>query len=188
MLPMTAHLSPSRRARATRPAAAVTAGLLSLLLLGACSGGDGTDGADPEPSGSTTSATDAATDEATDGATDGATSDGDDTLTAEEACAAMYVEGDEPLERRVVAALVGISEGADTDTVGTMTAVGTQLGSLYVKAPEEFTAAITKVREPFLQLQENLDAGTESVDLDIASAHEGLTEYRELCGTQTSGS
>ncbi|WP_158068930.1 hypothetical protein [Cellulosimicrobium sp. CUA-896] len=48
--------------------------------------------------------------------------------------------------------------------------------------PDELTDAVAAVRVPFLQLQENLDAGTEpTVELDVASAHEGLTAYRETC-------
>ena len=170
MLPMTVPTS-LRRARATRPAAAVAAGALCVALLTACTGGSD-DPAEPAPSGTTATSDSTPTDGATDG-----------TLTAQETCTTMYVDGDEPLERRVVSALVGISKGTDTDTVGSMTAVGIELGALSAKAPEEFSAAIAKVREPFLQLQENLDAGTEETVLDIRSAHEGLSEMRELCGT-----
>jgi hypothetical protein len=179
-------LSMALRPVSSRPAlsrsAAVVAGVLCAALLTACSGGaDEPD--DPTPSA--TSSTGAGAD-----ATDG-TASPDETLTAQQACAAMYVDGDEPLERRVVAALVGISEdGAGTETVSTMTAVGIELGSLSVTVPPEFEGAVDAVRVPFLQLQENLDTGTEeSVDLDVASAREGLTEYRELCDAagETSG-
>ncbi|MFC8921155.1 hypothetical protein [Cellulosimicrobium sp. NPDC057127] len=157
---------PAPGLRAVRPA--VVAGVVGVLLLGACSGGaDGT--ADPAPSDTPTST-----------ATGTASPEG--TLTVQEACSAMYVDGDTSLERRVVAALVDISEGADTDSVATMTAVGIELGSLSVDVPAELADAVDAVRVPFLQLQENLDAGTEpSVELDVASARAGLTEYREVC-------
>ncbi|OLT50981.1 hypothetical protein [Cellulosimicrobium sp. CUA-896] len=117
MLPMTALLRPAR------PAAAV----LGVLLLAACSGG-GDDAADPTPSGTPTST---ATQDAGDGGdgSDGNTASPDAVLTLQEACTAMYVDGDEPLERRVVAALVDVSEGADTESVSAMTAVGIELGS-----------------------------------------------------------
>ncbi|WP_435738399.1 hypothetical protein V5D56_07385 [Cellulosimicrobium sp. PMB13] len=179
-------LRPASPRPALSRSAVVVAGVLCAALLTACSGGpdEPTDptpsdaaSASPSDTPSDTASTDAGAEE-----TDG-TASPDETLTAQQACAAMYVDGGEPLERRVVAALVGISEdGAGTDTVGTMTAVGIELGSLSVTVPTEFEGAVEKVRVPFLQLQENLDTGTEeSVDLDIASAREGLTEYRELC-------
>jgi hypothetical protein len=182
MLPMTVQPLRTRGTRSARPAAAGVAGLLGVLLLAACSGGD--DGAaDPSPSDtptstSTTNGADAG--EESDEGTGTASPDG--TLTVRQACTAMYVEGDAPLERRVVEALVDISEGADTDSVSTMTAVGIELGSLSADVPDELTEAVAAVRVPFLQLQENLDAGTEpSVELDVASAHDGLTQYRAVC-------
>jgi hypothetical protein len=167
MLSMTTRTpAPSRRVRT----AGAAAGLLCALLLGACSGQDA-DEPGPAPSGPGTTTPDA-----------GGTPDPDAPLTVREACVRMYVEGEDPLEGRVVAALVGISEGADTDSVRAMTAVGIELGSLSARAPEELAGAVDKVRVPFLQLQENLDTGTEeSVDLDIASAREGLTELRAAC-------
>lgn len=176
MLSMALRPALSRPA-ASRPAVLVT-GVLCAALLTACSGGSD-ETADPTPS-----ATPSASSSSTAGAdeTDG-TASPDETLTLQQACAAMYVDGGEPLERRVVDALVAISEdGAGTETVGTMTAVGIELGSLSVTVPSELEGAVEKARVPFLQLQENLDTGTEeSVELDVASAREGLTEYRELC-------
>jgi hypothetical protein len=179
MLPMTVQPRRTRGTCAARPAAGVV-GVLCVLLLAACSGG-GEDPADPTPSdGPTTTATEDGTDDGAAGGTGTASPDG--ALSVEQACTAMYVEGDEPLERRVVAALVDISEGADTASVGTMTAVGIELGSLSADVPDELTDAVAAVRVPFLQLQENLDSGTEpSVELDVASARAGLTEYREVC-------
>ncbi|MCB7135208.1 hypothetical protein [Cellulosimicrobium marinum] len=166
---MTQRPAVTRRARAAGPA--VVVGVLCAALLGACTG-TSDDPDDPAPSATTTTAP----------TTEPA--DPDAPLSAQQACAAMYVDGDEPLERRVVAALVDVSEGADTESVQAMTAVGIELGSLSVRVPEEFTDAVDQVRVPFLQLQENLDTATEeSVDLDVASAHAGLTAYRELCGT-----
>ncbi len=181
MLPMTALLRPVRGARAARPAAVVTAAL-GVLLLASCSGG-GDDAADPTPSVSPTGTPsgDASPDDS-EGAPDEGTASPDGTLTVSQACAAMYVDGDDPLERRVVAALVGISEGASTESVAAMTAVGIELGSLSADVPAELEDAVAAVRVPFLQLQENLDTGTEpSVELDVASAHDGLTAYREVC-------
>lgn len=182
MLPMTVQPRPVRGVRAARPGVVGVAGLLGLLLLTACSGG-GDDAADPAPSGTpTSSASEDAPDEST------GTASPDEAFTVQQACAAMYVEGDEPLERRVVAALVDVSEGADTESVSTMTAVGIELGTLSTRVPDELGEAVTAVRVPFLQLQENLDTGTEaSVDLDVASAREGLTEYRAVCDAAGEG-
>ncbi|WP_069385353.1 hypothetical protein [Cellulosimicrobium cellulans] len=173
---MTVQHRPVRGVRAAPRGAVGVAGLLGLLLLTACSGGGG-DAADPTPSGTpTSSAPEDAPDETA------GTASPDEAYTLQEACTAMYVDGGEPLERRVVAALVDVSEGADTDSVSAMTAVGIELGSLSTKVPDELTEAVAAVRVPFLQLQENLDTAAESsVDLDVASAHDGLTEYRAVC-------
>ncbi|MBD5785267.1 hypothetical protein IF650_03655 [Cellulosimicrobium terreum] len=157
MLPMRLH--PAHRATAATLAAALT-----VALLAACSSPDDESPTDPAPSGT-------ATDDATDAP-----------LTADEACAAMYTETDPPLERSIGDALVGVSEGLDAETAGAMTTVGIQLGGLSTRVPPEFDDAVAQIRVPFLQLQETLDTGTEeSVDLDVASARDGLVAYRGLC-------
>ncbi|WP_191828405.1 hypothetical protein [Cellulosimicrobium arenosum] len=153
------EIFPVRRAVATALAAS-----LSVVLLAACSPDD------DEPQGPAASGTASGT------------TDPDEPLTAKDACAAMYIEGDPPLERAVGDALVGVSEGLDQDGAAEMTTVGIRLGSLSTKVPAEFDDAVAQVRVPFLQLQTALDAGTEqSVDLDVASAREGLVAYRALC-------
>jgi hypothetical protein len=103
-------------------------------------------------------------------------------LDRDQACAAMYVSGEKPLERRVGDALVGASENFDVSAADTMHALAIELGRLEERMPEDMSAALAKVRVPFVQMQEHIDdASAETIELDIASATEGLKELRALC-------
>lgn len=162
-----------RRPRALARAAALP--LAAALLLGttACSGGS------DEGSGA---GADAAASSAPSPSTTVRSVPSEGPLDADQACAAMYVSGDEQLERRVGQALLDVKEGLSSETAMQMHTVGTELGELQTRVPEEFAAALEKVRVPFVQLQTELDAASStSVELDVASATEGLKEYRALC-------
>ncbi|WP_157802482.1 hypothetical protein [Sediminihabitans luteus] len=114
----------------------------------------------------------------------GCSADADDTAASTpvtETCTEMYVGGGDPLERAVGDVLIRASQGFDGTVASSMNAVGKRLQELEKSAPTSFTAAIQKVEQPFLQVQEGLDQGTESTEIDIASATEGLTEIRDLC-------
>lgn len=103
-------------------------------------------------------------------------------LDHEQACAAMYVSGEKPLEQRIGDALVSASQNFDVTAADTMHAMAIELGELEERVPDDMAAALAKVRVPFTQLQEHLDAATgEDVQLDIASATDGLKEFRALC-------
>ena len=103
-------------------------------------------------------------------------------LDRDQSCAVMYVSGDTPLERRIGNALVGASENFDVAAADTMHALAVELGQLEARVPDDHAAALAKVRVPFTQLQEHLDAASgENVEIDIQSATEGLKEFRALC-------
>lgn len=103
-------------------------------------------------------------------------------LDHDQACAAMYVSGDQPLERRIGEALVGANENFDVSAADRMHAMAVELGRLEERVPDDLAAALAKVRVPFTQMQEHLDAASgESVQLDIASATDGLKEFRAIC-------
>jgi hypothetical protein len=103
-------------------------------------------------------------------------------LNANQACAAMYVDGDKTLEERIGTALVGASDGLDGTAADQMHAMAMELGRLEPRVPEEFQGPLEKIRVPFLQLQEALDlAEGGQVELDIASTVAGLKEYEKLC-------
>ncbi|GHH69587.1 hypothetical protein GCM10017772_14780 [Promicromonospora soli] len=162
------HLSPGLRARGAL--AAVTA---TLVLLAGCSTG-GADG-EADAAASTSSSGSAS-------ATPTKSPDRDAPLSADQACAAMYVDGDKTLEERIGTALVGASDGLDAASADQMHAMAIELGRLQPRVPEEFQSPVEKIRAPFLQLQETLDlAETGQVELDIASTVEGLKEYEKLC-------
>jgi hypothetical protein len=103
-------------------------------------------------------------------------------LDHDQACAVMYVSGETPLEQRIGDALVNASQNFDVSAADTMHALAIELGQLEDRVPDDMAAALAKVRVPFTQLQEHLDAATgEDVQLDIASATDGLKELRTLC-------
>lgn len=158
------HASPGPRARGAL--AAVTA---ALLLLAGCTAG----GADGEAdAGASASASGTPTQNP----------DPDAPLNANQACAAMYVDGDKTLEERIGTALVGVSDGFDVASADQMHAIAIELGRLGDRVPEEFQGPVEKVRVPFLQLQEGLDLAAENqIQLDVASTVEGLKEYEKLC-------
>ncbi|PZR51784.1 hypothetical protein DNL40_15050 [Xylanimonas oleitrophica] len=153
------------RTRRLRAAAAPVAALLALGLA-ACTGTD--DEAAPTPSGTPSVSVTAVPSHGP--------------LDAAQACAAMYLTGDAPLERRVGQAIVGVSGGLTDETASNAYDVDQDLAQLQGRVPEEFSAALDKVRVPFTQLRTAIDAGTQQdVQLDVASTTEGLKEYRALC-------
>jgi hypothetical protein len=157
-----------------RARGALAVAAAALLLLAGCSADGGPDGeadagASPTPSAGVSGAA-------------SATPDPGAPLTVNQACAAMYVQGDKTLEERIGTALVGVSDGLDGTSADQMHAIAVELGRLESRLPEEFQGPVEKIRVPFLQLQEALDLGaTEQVDLDVASTVEGLKEYEKLC-------
>jgi hypothetical protein len=154
------------RARIAAVAATVAAGALGRA---GCSGAADTPAASPAPSASPS-------------ATHGSTVPDAGPLDRDQACAAMYVSGDEPLEQRVGDALVDASEGFDTSAAAEMHDLARDLGRLQDRVPDDLAAALEKVRVPFVQMQEHLDTdGAGSIELDVASAVAGLKEYRTLC-------
>ena len=161
------HAAPGLRVRGGLAAVAAT-----LVLLAGCSAGT-EGGADAEASASPSGSASAAPTES---------SDPDAPLTANQACAAMYVDGDKTLEERIGAALIGASDGLDVAAADQMHAIAVELGRLEPRVPEEFQGPVEKVRVPFLQLQESLDLGTEKqIELDVASTVEGLKQFQKLC-------
>lgn len=152
-----------------RTRGALAAATAALLLLTGCSA-DGADaGASATPSAGTSAAPSAKPDR-------------DAPLDANQACAAMYVEGDKSLEERIGTALVGASEELDGTSADQMHAIAIELGQLEQRVPEEFQGPVGKIRVPFLQLQEGLDLGAENrIELDVASTVEGLKEFEALC-------
>lgn len=151
------------RARGALVAAAAT-----LVLLTGCSGGG-----EPEASASPSESV---------SASPSANPDPDAPLDANQACAAMYVHGDETLEERIGTALVGASDGLDVAAADQMHALAVELGRLESRVPEEFQGPVEKIRVPFLQLQEGLDlADSTQIELDVASTVEGLKEFEQLC-------
>jgi hypothetical protein len=152
-----------------RPIAVVPLALAAGLALAGCSGSDG--GSEAAPTSSGTPSVDAGSTVPTDGP-----------LDADQACAAMYVTGDDHLEERIGDTLVAVSGAFDAANADRMHALAVELGKLAERVPDEFAAALEKVRAPFTQLQEHIDSGTaDSVELDIASATQGLKDYRALC-------
>lgn len=153
-------------ARGTLAAAAL------LLTLTACTGEpDAEAGASPSASPSGTTSQQA---------------ERDAPLTANQACAAMYVEehgaDDLTLEERVGDALVGAAGGLTGTSADEMHALAVELGRLETRVPEEFREPVQQVRVPFLQLQEGLDLGAQQqIELDIASTVEGLKAFEKLC-------
>ncbi|WP_041294739.1 hypothetical protein [Isoptericola variabilis] len=157
------HHVPGRRARA---GALLATGV---LVLAGCTG----QADDPSA---------AATPSATPSVATGSPVPDDGPLDRDQACAAMYVDGGTPLERRVGDALLDVSESFDTAAAAEMHDLARDLGRLQERVPDEFGAALDQVRVPFVQMQEHLDTGGDgSVDLDVASAVDGLKQYRELC-------
>jgi hypothetical protein len=145
-----------------RARGALAAAAAALLLLAGCSADGGSDGEADAGASATPSAGGS-------GAAS-ATPDPDAPLNVNQACAAMYVQGDKTLEERI---------GTSADQ---MHAIAVELGRLEPRLPEEFQGPAEKIRVPFLQLQEALDLGAaEQVDLDVASTVEGLKEYEKLC-------
>lgn len=150
----------------------------ALLLLTACSADDAADaGASATPSDGAS-------------ASPSAQADRDAPLDANQACAAMYVEGADTggaagggtLEERIGTALVGASEGFGGTSADQMHALAVELGRLESRVPEKFQEPVEQIRVPFLQLQEGLDLGTEQeIELDVASTVEGLKAYEKLC-------
>jgi hypothetical protein len=144
----------------------------ALVLLAGCSA-DGDADADAGASASPSSSVSAAP---------SPRPDPDAPLNANQACAAMYVDGDKTLEERIGTALVGASDGLDGTSADQMHAMAMELGRLEPRVPEEFQDPLEKIRVPFLQLQEALDlAEGGQVELDIASTVAGLKEYEKLC-------
>jgi hypothetical protein len=159
-------VSPGLRARGA------LAALTTLVLLAGCSTG----GAGGEADAASASSSDSAS------ATPTKSPERDAPLSADQACAAMYVDGDKTLEERIGTALVGASDGLDAASADQMHAMAIELGRLERRVPEQFKSPVEKIRAPFLQLQETLDlAETSQVELDIASTVEGLKEYEKLC-------
>ncbi|WP_125772992.1 hypothetical protein [Antribacter gilvus] len=162
----------SRRAAARGPAAVVTSGLALALLLAGCTAEGGPEaGASATPSGSASASGEPA-DEATDGPMD-----------ATQACAAMFVSGEEQLDDEVASALLDVSkDGLGSGNADRMHALGLRLGRLENRVPAEFQEPLQKIRVPFLQVQESLDAmDGGDIQLDIGSATDGLKEYTALC-------
>lgn len=158
------HSTPGLRAGGAL--AAVTA---TLVLLAGCTAGGADAEASASPSGSAS-------------ATATGNPDPDAPLNANQACAAMYVDGDKTLEERIGTALVGVSDGFDAASADQMHAMAIELGRLGSRVPEEFQGPVEKIRVPFLQLQEGLDLAAENqIELDVASTVEGLKEYEKLC-------
>ncbi len=148
-------------------AAVLTAGA---LVLAGCSGQTG----DPD-AGSTSQPS-------TTPSVSGSSVPDDGPLDRDQACAAMYVSGETPLEKRVGEALVDATEGFDTSVAAEMNDLARDLGRLQERVPDEFVAPLEQVRVPFLQMQEHIDSGAgQSVELDVEPAVEGLTAYRALC-------
>jgi hypothetical protein len=159
-------VSPGLRARGA------LAALTTLVLLAGCSTG----GAGGEADAASASSSDSAS------ATPTKSPERDAPLSADQACAAMYVDGDKTLEERIGTALVGASDGLDGQAADQMHATAVELGRLEARVPEEFRGPVEKIRVPFLQLQKSLDlAQGEQLELDVASTVEGLKEYQELC-------
>ncbi len=143
------------------------------LVLAACSGQQD----DPA-----TASTPSATPSASGSSASGSSVPDDGPLDRDQACAAMYVSGETPLEKRVGEALVDATEGFDTSVAAEMNDLARDLGRLQERVPEEFVAPLEQVRVPFLQMQEHIDSGAgQSVELDVAPAVEGLKAYRALC-------
>ncbi|MDR7382981.1 hypothetical protein [Promicromonospora iranensis] len=142
----------------------------ALVLLAGCSAdGEADAGASASPSSSVSAAP-------------SSRPDPDAPLDANQACAAMYVDGGKTLEERIGTALVGASDGLDGTSADQMHAMAMELGRLEPRVPEEFQGPLEKIRVPFLQLQEALDlADGGQVELDIASTVAGLKEYEKLC-------
>ena len=164
-------LRPRRASRAALPLV-LAAGLVTGVLAGCTDDGGTEPGAETTPS-STPSSTPSAS---------AGTVPAEGPLDRDQACAAMYVSGEKPLERRVGDALVGASENFDVSAADTMHALAIELGRLEERMPEDMSAALAKVRVPFVQMQEHIDdASAETIELDIASATEGLKELRALC-------
>ncbi len=163
---MTARITSLSRARFAATVAAVATGA---LMLAACAGPEDAPAAGPAPSASPS-------------ASQGSTVPDAGPLDRDQACAAMYVSGEPPLERRVGDALVDASEGFDTAAAAEMHDLARDLGRLQERVPDDLASALDKVRVPFVQMQEHLDTGgSGSIELDVASAVAGLKEYRTLC-------
>jgi hypothetical protein len=153
---------------------ALAAATAALLLLAGCSAGGDANG-EVDAGASVTPSAGAS-------AAPSAKPDREAPLDANQACAAMYVEGDKTLEERIGTALVGASDGLDGTSADQMHALAIELGQLEPRVPEEFQEPVDKIRVPFLQLQEALDLGAaKQVELDVASTVEGLKEYEKLC-------
>jgi hypothetical protein len=167
---MCAMVRPVTTTSAGRRARGALVAVAALVLLAGCSAdGDVDAGASASPSSSASAAPSTKPDR-------------DAPLNANQACAAMYVDGDKTLEERIGTALVGASDGLDGTVADQMHAMAMELGRLEPRVPEEFQGPLEKIRVPFLQLQEALDlAEGGQVELDIASTVAGLKEYEKLC-------
>jgi hypothetical protein len=168
------HSWPSslRDTPAVRPSAVragIVAGGLALALAGCSGSGEDTAGATPTPSSTPTTS-------------EGATVPDDGPLDRDQACAAMFVSGETTLEKRIGDTLVEASQTFDPSVADQMHVVALELGDLEQRVPDDFAPAVQKLRVPFTQMQEHLDAATgDSVQLDVGSAADGLEEYRALC-------
>jgi hypothetical protein len=168
------------RTRRSWPRARAALLVVGALAVAGCTGGAGDGGgAAPSPSAAAPSSTPSASASGTAGAAVPA----EGPLDRDQACAAMYLEGEPPLERRVGDALVDVSERFDTESASAMHRLAQELGELHERTPGEFAGALERVRVPFVQLQEHVDTGGgETVELDVQSAVDGLKQYRALCG------
>jgi hypothetical protein len=147
------------------------------LVLAACSGQQ-----DDPARVSWSSATPSATPSVSGSSVSGSSVPDDGPLDRDQACAAMYVSGQTPLEKRVGEALVDATEGFDTSVAAEMNDLARDLGRLRDRVPDEFVRPLEQVRVPFLQMQEHIDSGAgQTVELDVATAVEGLKAYRALC-------
>lgn len=152
-------------------AAGLAAVLAGALVVAGCSGQAGDQDADASTSQPSTTPS-----------VSGSSVPDDGPLDRDQACAAMYVSGETPLEQRVGQALVDATEAFDASVAAEMNDLARDLGRLQERVPDEFVAPLEQVRVPFVQMQEHIDAGAgPSVELDVQPAVEGLKAYRALC-------